>query len=105
MTTIGAACACVGCGYAVTASDGTIFKQTEAVPDALSSALLASASRDLPCANSNLEVKRLEPEREYAVTGCGSRVIYRVDTPTVATKHIELVSRAFVGSAAGQPAF
>ena len=105
---VGGACLCAACGYTVTASDGTIFKQTERVPDALSSALAASASHDLPCGSDNLDVKRLEPERQYAVTGCGLRVVYKVDTPTVATRRIELVSRAAVGSvtaAAGDPAF
>lgn len=106
--TVGGAWVCTGCGYSVTASDGTIFKQTERVPDAFSSALAASASHDIPCGSDHLDVKRLEPEREYAVTGCGLRVVYRVDTPTVATRRIELVSRAAVGSVtaeAGDPAF
>jgi hypothetical protein len=99
IATVAGAWVCAGCGYAVTASDGTVFKQSKSVPDALPSALAASASRDLPCASENLQIERLEPEREYVISGCGLRVVYRVDTPTVATRRIELVSRSTVASA------
>jgi hypothetical protein len=94
VATIGSAFIGGGCGYAVTSSDGKIFRPCEATPDALSSALAASAARDLPCASDNLEVTHLEPERAYAVTGCGSRVVYRVQTPSVMSKRIELLSRS-----------
>jgi hypothetical protein len=92
--TLGSAWVCGACGAAVTSSDGKIFRESAATPDALSSALAASASRDLPCASDNLEVSHLEAEREYAVTGCGSRVVYRVQTPTVLSKRVELVSHS-----------
>jgi hypothetical protein len=99
VATVAGAWVCAGCGHTVTASDGTIFRQSAAMPDALQSALAASASRDLPCASDDLEVTRLEPSREYAVSGCGLRVVYRVDTPTVASRRVELVSRSAVASA------
>jgi hypothetical protein len=91
---IGGLALCAGCGSAVTASNGSVFRSSEALPDALSLALVASASHDLPCAESNLDVRRLEAEREYAVTGCGSRVLYRVITPSLVSRRIELVSRS-----------
>jgi hypothetical protein len=90
---IGVVCLGAGCGTSVTASSGAVFKPSEAKPDALRSALAASAARDLPCASSNLDVRRDERELTYVVRGCGSQVTYRVMTPTVASKRIELVSR------------
>ena len=101
----GGALVCAGCGYTVTATDGTIYKQSTSLPDALPSALLASAARDLPCASGDVEVKRIESEREYAVSGCGLRVVYRVDTPTVASRRIELVSRSAVAKAKANPPY
>jgi hypothetical protein len=84
-----------GCGaYTVTARGGTTFQASDTDPDPLSSALKVSASRDLPCESAGLELERLDPEREYAVTGCGFRVLYRARTPTLRSKRIELVSRA-----------
>jgi len=83
-----------GCGSAVTASNGSIFRQTDTTSDAFSVALAASASHDLPCADRNLEVTHLQAQREYLVTGCGSRVLYRVLTPTLTSRRIELVSRS-----------
>lgn len=94
IVTIGALLACAGCGSSVTASNGSIFRPSEAMPDAFSSALVASASHDLPCADSNLDVEHLVTEREYSVTGCGLRVLYRVMTPALNTRRIELVSRS-----------
>jgi hypothetical protein len=90
---IGVVCLGAGCGSTVTASGGAVFRPSEAQPNALKSALAASASRDLPCASTNLDVRRDARVQEYVVTGCGSSVTYRVDTPTVASKRIELVSR------------
>jgi hypothetical protein len=87
---------CAGCGSAVTASNGSVFRSSDALPDAFSSALVASASHDLPCADNDLDVRRLELEREYAVTGCGSRVLYRVITPSLVSRRIELVSRSVI---------
>jgi hypothetical protein len=104
LTAIAAAWACIGCGYGVTATDGTSFRQSESFPDAVSAALSASAARDLACASGDLEIQRLEPEREWAVTGCGLRAVYRVDTPSVTSGRIELVSRTALASAARSPA-
>ena len=84
----------VGCGSAVTASNGSVFRQTDATPNAFSSALAASATHDLPCADRNLEITHLEAQREYLVTGCGSRVLYHVLTPTLTSRRIELVSHS-----------
>jgi hypothetical protein len=91
---IGGAWLVVGCGHSVTATSGTVFRPSTTTPDALTSALAASASHDLPCSSADLDVERLGPEREYAVTGCGARVLYRVLTPTPTGKRVELVSRA-----------
>lgn len=91
---IGGLLAWAGCGSAVTASNGSIFRQSEAMPDAFSSALAASAAHDLPCADADLEIAHLEAQREYSVTGCGLRVLYRVLTPTLTSRRIELVSRS-----------
>jgi hypothetical protein len=92
---LAAAATCVGCGgYVVTATDGTIFQESEEMPDSISSALARSASRDLPCESNRLDVRRLDPEREYAVTGCGRRVLYRVLSPGVTTRRVELLSRS-----------
>jgi hypothetical protein len=88
------ACVLTGCGYAVTASDGTVFRQSEASPHALASALVASGARDLRCPTDELEVQRLPQEREYAVTGCGARDLYRVGTPALNRGRVELVSRS-----------
>jgi hypothetical protein len=91
---IGGAWICAGCGaYTTTATDGAIFQQSGTLPDPASSALRASAARDLPCESSNVEVRRLEPERKYAVTGCGWRVLYHVVTPTLTSRRIDLLSR------------
>jgi hypothetical protein len=73
------------------------------MPDALSSALAASAARDLPCASDNLEIRRLDAERQYEVSGCGSRVLYRVLTPTVTSKRIELVPRSSLTAGSSRP--
>ena len=95
VATIGGAGVCAGCGaYTVTATGGTTFQQSGAMPDPLSSALRASASRDLVCESGDLGVERLDPEREYAVTGCGRRALYRALTPTLTSKRLELVSRS-----------
>lgn len=93
--TIGGIWLCAGCGaYSVTATGGTVFQQSETTPDPLVSALKASASRDLPCESNNLEMRRLDRERQYAVTGCGSSVLYRVLTPSLTGKRVELLSRS-----------
>ena len=94
VATIAGACVCAGCGYTVTATDGAVFTQKKAGPDVIASALAASASRDLPCESHDLEVERMAQEREYAVTGCGSTVVYRVDTPSLEHGRVELVSRS-----------
>jgi hypothetical protein len=86
---------CSACGaYTVTATGGTTYEQSATMPDPLSSALRASASRDLPCESEDLDIRRLGPERQYAVTGCGARVSYRALSPTLASREIELVSRS-----------
>jgi hypothetical protein len=90
---VGVVCVGAGCGSSVTASSGVVFKPSDANRDALKSALVASASRDLPCASSDLTVQRDARALQYVVSGCGSRVTYRVDTPTVASKRVELVNR------------
>jgi len=93
---------CTGCGaYAVTATGGTVFRQSGAIPDPMSSALRASASRDLPCESRDLDVRRLDAEREYVVTGCGRRALYRALTPTLTSKHLELVSASALSPAPG----
>jgi hypothetical protein len=85
---------CAGCGaYTVAATSGTVYEQSSTVPDPLSSALRASASRDLPC-GSQLLVTRLDDEREYVVAGCGMRGVYRALTPSLMSKRLELVSRS-----------
>jgi hypothetical protein len=94
IATFGGAAMCAGCGYTVTASDGTLFRQSERMPDALSAALATSAAHDLPCSSADLGITRLETETKYLVTGCGSQVLYRVLTPSVASGRIELVSRS-----------
>jgi hypothetical protein len=93
LTASGAALLCAGCAYTIKASDGTLFERSNAEPDALSSALAVSASHDLPCASGDVEIVHMESEREYAVMGCGSRVVYRVLTPSPAEARVELVSR------------
>jgi hypothetical protein len=98
---IGVAWLFAGCGtYAVTATGGTTFRQSESLPDPLSSALRASASRDLPCESGDLDVARLDAEREYSVTGCGLRVLYRALTPSLTSRRLELVSRSAMGDIA-----
>lgn len=95
--TIGAAWLCAGCGaYTVTSTSGTIYRQSAALPDPMWTALRASASRDLPCDSDHLDVTRLEPQRAYAVTGCGRRVLYRALTPSLTSRHLELVSHSSV---------
>jgi hypothetical protein len=84
--------ACGGCAYAVTTSAGVTVEQSARNPDPLSSALRMSASRDLGCEASGLSLERLDAERQYAVTGCGRRALYRAVTPTPTTKRLELVS-------------
>jgi hypothetical protein len=92
--TIGGAWLCAGCGaYTVTATGGTTFQRSETLPDPLSSALRSSASRDLPCERNDLDITRLDREREYAVTGCGRRVLYSALTPSLTSRRLELVSR------------
>jgi hypothetical protein len=94
--TIGGVWLCAGCGaYSVTATGGTVFQQSPATTlDPLLSALMASASRDLPCESSNLHMRRLDPERQYAVSGCGLRVVYHVLTPSLTSRRVELLSRS-----------
>ena len=95
MATIGGAWICAGCGaHTVTATGGATFREADTLPDPMSSALKASAAHDLPCDSAYVDVKRLEAEREYEVTGCGYRVLYRAETPSVRSKQLELVSRA-----------
>jgi len=92
--TVGGTWICAGCGaYTATATDGAIFRQSATIPDPSLSALRASASRDLPCESSEVDIRRLDPERQYAVTGCGWRVLYRVLTPSLTSKRVELLSR------------
>jgi hypothetical protein len=93
-TLIGCAWLCMGCGaYTVVATDGAVFQQSGANPDPLSSALKVSAARDLPC-ESDVEVQRLEAAREYAVSGCGGRVLYHALSPSLSTRRLDLVSRS-----------
>jgi hypothetical protein len=81
-----------GCaGYSVTATDGRVFAESDNSLHQLASALSASASHDLPCAGT-LEVRRLAEQRQYVVAGCGSLAIYEVDTPSIGTRRLELVS-------------
>ncbi len=98
---IAALCAALtlgGCGYAITSTDGRVFPRADRAPDeALSSALTASASHDLGCPADQLEITRLDRQREYAARGCGTRALYRVDTPSVARGRVELVSRSADG--------
>jgi hypothetical protein len=91
---MGGASLAAGCGYSVTATNGTTFPQGAGGSETVSTALMASATHDLPCASESLEVARLEDEREYSVTGCGSRVLYRVVTPSLTSRRVELVSRS-----------
>jgi hypothetical protein len=80
-----------GCGtYAITATNGSVFTNGDARGE-LTSALLASASRDLDC-TSVLEVRRLDAERQYEVSGCGFTAVYAVETPSIRARRIELVS-------------
>jgi len=83
---------CAGCAETTTATDGRAFRRA-ATGDSISSALTASASHDLPCSDT-LEVRRLDPERAYEVTGCGWRAVYRVITPSVMSRRVELVNRS-----------
>jgi hypothetical protein len=83
-----------GCGYAITASDGRAFRQSPTVAEPILSALAESASHDLPCSSASLQISRLEAEKQYAVDGCGSSVVYRVLTPTLTRRYVELVSRS-----------
>lgn len=88
----------------MTASNGAIFQQSEVTTDdAFSVALAASASHDLPCDQEALEVTHLEAQRVYAVTGCGSRVLYRVVTPTLVSRRIELISRSLLPKTGERP--
>ncbi len=106
---VGGALGCIGLcaacgGYAVTATDGRIFQESATMPDSISSALLASASRDLPCGSEGLDVTRLDPDRQYQVTGCGRRVLYRVLTPSLTRRRVELISRTLLSQAIDHPA-
>jgi len=94
-----------GCGaYSVTSTGGAVY-QSATVLDPSSSALEASATRDLPCDGADLDIQRLDAERQYAVTGCGWRVLYRVLTPSLTSRRVELVSRApAAGDVASSPA-
>jgi hypothetical protein len=93
--TIGGAWMCAGCGaYSVTTTGGTVFEQSGTAPDPLAMALRASASRDLNCESGEIDVQRLELEREYAVTACGESALYRVVTPSLRSKRVELLSRS-----------
>jgi hypothetical protein len=93
VATIGSAWACTACGaYSVTATGGATFQQTGTAPDPMGPALRASAARDLPCESADVDVRRLDAERQYAVTGCGRRAFYRALTPTLHGKRLELVS-------------
>jgi hypothetical protein len=84
----------IGCGgYAISATDGSVFARSDDARGQLTSALIASGSRDLPC-STQLEVRRLDAERQYLVSGCGSQVLYDVETPTIGTRRVELLSRA-----------
>lgn len=83
---------CAGCAETTTATDGRAFRQASA-GDSISSALMASASHDLPCSDS-LDIRRLDPQRAYEVTGCGWRAVYRVVTPSVMNRRVELVNRS-----------
>jgi hypothetical protein len=101
---VGSALLCMGCGgYAITATDGTVFQQSETSQDSVASALTASASRDLPCASNELDVRRLDPERRYVVSGCGRRVSYRVLTPSLTQRRLELVSRSTLPTVGDHP--
>lgn len=91
---IGGAWLCAGCAYSVTAVGGKTFEQSGTLPDAMSSALRASAAHDLSCETSSVEMRRVDPDREYEVTGCGQRLRYRALTPTPTSKRLELVSRS-----------
>ncbi len=99
----GAACTCTACTATITATDGRVFHESKDTPDSVSSALLASAARDLPCATENLDVTRLDPERRYAVTGCGRGVVYRVLTPSLTTRRVELVASTPVAATVASP--
>jgi hypothetical protein len=88
----------MGCsGYAITATDGRVFASSDDPRSQLGAALTASGARDLPCSE-QLDVRRLDAERQYLVSGCGFHAVYAVDTPTVATRRLELMSRAPDGS-------
>ena len=94
-----------GCGgYAITATNGTVFADATNVRAQVSDALIASASRDLPC-TSELELRRLDADRLYEVSGCGERVRYDIETPSIRTRRVTLVEReAQVAKAATHPA-
>jgi hypothetical protein len=88
----------MGCsGYAITATDGRVFASSDDPRSQLGAALTASGARDLSCSK-QLDVRRLDAERQYLVSGCGFHAVYAVDTPTVATRRLELMSRAPDGS-------
>jgi hypothetical protein len=92
---IGGTWLCAGCGaYAVTATDGTIFRTSETMPDPTPAALRSSAAHDLPCESNGVDIRRLDPERAYAVTGCGRSLLYGVLTPTPMSWRVQLLSRS-----------
>ena len=81
-----------GCGgYAITATNGAVFANSGDAGQQLTSALLASASRDLDCTGA-LEVRRIDAERQYEVSGCGFRAVYDVETPSIRTRRVALKS-------------
>jgi hypothetical protein len=100
---------CVGCGATFTATDGTVFRCHSVTkgtfyfchddgPDPILSALTASGAHDLPCASDKVSIAHLSGE-EYAGTGCGWRVVYRVPD----SLRIELLSRSPLTPGGDQP--
>jgi hypothetical protein len=98
------------CGGTFTATDGTVFPCHSLTkgsfyfchdegPDPISSALKASSAHDLPCPSDKVDGTHLSGE-EYAGTGCGWRVVYRVPDDL----RIELLSRSPVTPAGDQSA-
>src|ERR1700689_711565 len=55
----GGALICTGCGPGTaTATDGTLFVESAKTPDPVSSALVWSGARDLPCAIDQVHIER-----------------------------------------------
>lgn len=98
------------CGGTLTATDGTAFpchSLTKGAfyfchdtgPDPIMAALTASGAHNLPCATDQVRVTHLSGE-EYAGTGCGWRVVYRVPD----SLRVELLSRSPLTPAGDQVA-